>query len=105
MRVRFVEAVGSGGACHSIAGPPHGTARVNARDPLVGHKPLGKHPPIKGNGPLRDFSHQSSPRSYFTVTVKQPVRISLVGLVRLSTSRNITSNCVPSTMAGAAKSM
>jgi hypothetical protein len=42
---------------------------------------------------------------YFTVTVKQAVRSSLVGLVRLSTSRNITSNRVPSAIAGAAKSM
>lgn len=43
--------------------------------------------------------------THFTVTVKQPVRSSFVGLVRLSTSRNMTSNCVPSKIVGATKSM
>ena len=40
-------------------------------------------------------------RFHFTATVKHPVRRSLLGLVRLSTSRNITSNCVPSAIVAA----
>lgn len=51
------------------------------------------------------ISRVGSPNRYLTVTVKQSVRNSLVGAVRLSTSRNMTSNCVPSAMVAAAKSM
>jgi len=49
-------------------------------------------------------SHHSR-AGHFTVTVKQPVRNSFVGLVKLSTNRNITSNRVPSEIVGAAKSI
>ena len=48
-------------------------------------------PPKGMEGPTR-FLASALGMGHFTVTVKQLVRNSLVGLVRLSTSRNITSN-------------
>src|SRR5215471_20958695 len=47
----------------------------------------------------------SIPSPHLTVTVKQAVRSSLVGFVKLSTRRNITSNAVPSRIVGTAKSI
>src|SRR3954469_5052420 len=66
---------------------------------------LTSHQPVQGSAKESRLELSALRTVHFTVTVKQPVRSSFVGLVKLSTSRNMTSNCVPSTIVGDAKSM
>jgi hypothetical protein len=90
---------------------PRSQARISRYNSLRPNRPPAGVPQLQGTAgwappqPKTLATLQSGSPNHFTVTVKHPVRKSFVGLVRSSTSRNITSNWVPSRIVGASKLM